>query len=173
MKYICILLIIIHSSLAADYVEENGVIILTDKNFDKVISSFEFILIEFYAPWCGHCKKLAPEYEKAAQKLKKDTPYIPLAKVDCTAEKETADKYDIQGFPTLKFFINGQAIEYSGGRTEEEIIQWIKKKSGPSSIEISTQEGLTKLKSDNPVTVVYFAEEQNHPSFNEFVKVSK
>ncbi len=65
------------------------------------------MLVEFYAPWCGHCKQLAPEYEKASTELLADK--IKLAKVDCTEENELCAQHDVEGFPTLKVFRNGQS----------------------------------------------------------------
>lgn len=66
------------------------------------------------APWCGHCQSLEPEYAKAAGKLKELKSDIKLAKVDATIETKLAEKYGVQGFPTIKFFKKGNAVDYQG-----------------------------------------------------------
>ncbi|ENN76828.1 hypothetical protein YQE_06669, partial [Dendroctonus ponderosae] len=104
-----------------------GVIQLTDSNFDKlVLQSDDMWLVEFYAPWCGHCKNLAPHWAKAATELKGK---VKLGALDATVNKQKASQYEVQGYPTIKFFDSGKksamsASEYNGGRTSSEIVQW-------------------------------------------------
>lgn len=78
-------------------VDEKGdhVAVLTDKTFDEYIKDNKFVLVEFYAPWCGHCKKLEPDYRQAATLLRgsgKSKSYPHLAKVDATVEQELAKR---------------------------------------------------------------------------------
>lgn len=65
---------------------------------------------------CGHCKQLAPEYEKAAKDLSQRSPPIPLAKVDATQENDIANRFGVSGYPTLKIFRKGKAFDYNGPR---------------------------------------------------------
>jgi len=96
--------------------------------------------MEFYAPWCGHCKTLAPEFSRAAATLKASGSAVKLAKCEATTHKEAASKHDVKGYPTLKWFVNGTAQEYSGGRTADTIVNWINKKTGPPSTLVTSTE---------------------------------
>lgn len=98
---------------------DEGVLVLTDANFDEELAKYDNLLVEFYAPWCGHCKKLAPEYAAAAQELAKRDPPLSIAKVDATENKELGERFGIKGFPTLKFFKGGNPGDYEGGRTKD------------------------------------------------------
>jgi len=158
MKVLLVALLCVAVAFAGDYQTEDGVLVLTDKDFDAAIQEYDHVLAEFYAPWCGHCKKLTPEYAQAAGELA-DLPNVKLAKIDCTVEKELASKYEIRGFPTLKFFsksLGSEPIPYEAGRTAADIVQWLKKKTGPSSVELKSAEDVEKLASDNEVAVVFF-----------------
>lgn len=108
---------------------ESAVVTLTTENFDAFIAENDAALVEFYAPWCGHCKRLEPEFEKAAVTLKG---VIPLAKVDATVETALAERFDVRGYPTIKFFKKGKDSEYDGGRTDSTIVSWLQQNTGPA-----------------------------------------
>ncbi|TMS06451.1 Protein disulfide-isomerase A5, partial [Larimichthys crocea] len=82
---------------------------LSDESFDSFLEEHPAALVMFYAPWCGHCKKMKPEYDEAAEILNKgaDSPGV-LAAVDATVHKAVGDRFKISGFPTLKYFEKGE-----------------------------------------------------------------
>ncbi|TMS08880.1 Protein disulfide-isomerase A4 [Larimichthys crocea] len=111
--------------------EENGVLVLTDSNYDTFIEGKDTVLVEFYAPWCGHCKQFAPEYEKIAQALKENDPPVPVAKVDATIATELANRFEVSGYPTIKILKNGEPVDYDGDRTEKAIVARLKEVAQP------------------------------------------
>lgn len=125
------------------------VLTLTKKTFDQHLKDNKHTLVEFYAPWCGHCKKLTPEYEKAAVELKGK---VALAKVDATEEKEISSKYNVKGFPTLVWFEDGKETEYDGGRTADTIVEWVKSMTGVAVTETSSPPAPA---ADKPNIVLY------------------
>ena len=79
-----------------------------------------------------------------------------MAKIDATEETELAEKFEVRGYPTIKFFRNGKAIEYTGGRSSEDILKWLKKKTGPAAQTLTTADEAKAFKSSADVVVVGF-----------------
>jgi len=155
------------SHAASSLPTEGSVLVLSDDNFDTALSLHESILVEFYAPWCGHCKNLAPEWSKAADTLKDSSP-IKLAKVDVTENDDLGKKYDIKGFPTIKFFKKGTPSDYQGGRTAAEIVTWVNKKSGPPAVVVNSEEELTKLQEKYEVFALGVFDSADSANFKAF-----
>jgi len=104
--------------------EGKDVVELTDANFKKlVLNSDDMWLVEFYAPWCGHCKSLAGPWADAATNLKGK---VKLGALDATQHPSTAQQYGVQGYPTIKFFPAGSSEpeDYDGGRDASAITRW-------------------------------------------------
>lgn len=126
---------------------------------------------------------MAPEYAKAATALKEQG--VRLAKVDATVHSELGAKYEVQGYPTLKWFKNGVAQEFTGGRTASDIITWVKKKSGPPAVpvpDVATAEKLAEVRGckyfpqpthvalqENEVVVIGFFESEDCDEAKEFI----
>jgi protein disulfide-isomerase A6 len=110
------------------------VTVLGSTNFDKIaLDETKDVLVEFYAPWCGHCKSLAPKYEIVAKSFLNE-PNVVIANVDADAapNKALGSKYGVTGFPTIKFFPKGNKAgeDYQGGRAEEDFVNFINEKAG-------------------------------------------
>ncbi len=153
--------------------EEDNVMILTEKNFHQVVTEDANVLICFYASWSGHWKALEPEYAKAAEKLKEEGSDIRLAKIDATVETKLAEQFVVQGFPTLKFMKKGERVEYSGGRTEPEIVNWLKKKTGSLLRKFTNLEELQAFIEKQDVAVISFFQDNKSDGFKIFESVAK
>ncbi|KIW01653.1 protein disulfide-isomerase domain [Verruconis gallopava] len=121
------------ASLAIGTTAASAVLDLIPDNFDKVVlKSGKPALVEFFAPWCGHCKNLAPVYEELATAFEFAKDKVSIAKVDADAQKELGRRFGIQGFPTLKWF-DGKSDtpeDYKGGRDLDSLSAFITEKTG-------------------------------------------
>ncbi|KAM6973657.1 protein disulfide isomerase family A, member 8 [Aplochiton taeniatus] len=128
------------------------------------------MLVKFYAPWCGHCKKLAPDFETAATRLKGT---VHLAKVDCTANPDTCSRFGVTGYPALKIFRNGEeSSSYDGPRSADGITQHMKKQAGPNSQPLRSQEDLQTFVDHFDASMVGFFSGPDSNQMAEFLKAA-
>jgi thiol-disulfide isomerase/thioredoxin len=161
----------------------------TETQFTELVAKNEFVLVMFYAPWCGHCKSFKPAFAAAATKA---LGRFVLAKVDCTLEalKGLCQEQDVRGYPTIKFFKTGkvgvfllpfvsrrvarvlpsrltslvQAQEYNGPRETDGVLAWLEKKTGPAVVTLTEGEVAAYLSAHPTVVVGRFAEAQGPES---------
>lgn len=120
------------ATLATLSAAQSSVLDLIPDNFDKIAISGKPALVEFFAPWCGHCKTLAPVYEQLASDFAFAKDKVVIAKVDADAEKSLGKRFGVQGFPTIKYFDgkSDKPEDYNGGRDIESLTAFITKKTG-------------------------------------------
>lgn len=104
---------------------ESDVLHLTAAAFKDIVGREPSILVMFYAPWCGHCKAMKPEYTDAAAKMKEKKIEGILAAVDATKEPSLASQFNIKGYPTVKYFKDGEFAFDVNFRTADKIIEFM------------------------------------------------
>ncbi|EEF28509.1 protein disulfide-isomerase 5-2 [Ricinus communis] len=122
---------------------DGKVLELDESNFDLAISSFDFIFVDFYAPWCGHCKRLSPELDAAAPVLSQLKQPIVIAKVNADKYTRLASKFDIDGYPTLKIFMHGVPVDYYGPRKADLLVRYLKKFVAPDVAVLDSDVAIT------------------------------
>ena len=102
------------------------VVVLTESNYDaEVVNSGKSTFIKFYAPWCGHCKKLKPDWDKLGSEFVDSS--VTIAEIDCTVDKELCSKEGVSGYPTLKYFTSAseESQTYQSGRDFESLKKFV------------------------------------------------
>lgn len=112
---------------------DSHVKVLTPDNFDQIVlDSNKHVLVKFYAPWCGHCKRMVPAYEELAAKFSEDAEVV-IAKIDASEHRDVGGRYGVRGFPTIKLFTKSDKsgnLQFSGARDVASMGKFINEKRG-------------------------------------------
>lgn len=134
--------------------QQSAVLSLNLENFAQVVKANHLIMVAFYAPWCGHCRQLEPEFEKAATTM---LGRVAFAKVDATVEVELSEEHNVQGYPTLQLFKSGTPEDFTGGRVNASIVKWVEEHIGPALTEVATDDQLQPLLKQRRSTTYFVA----------------
>ncbi|KAK5968460.1 Thioredoxin domain-containing protein [Trichostrongylus colubriformis] len=149
------------------------VIDLNEKFLD--VSNEGFWIVQFYAPWCAHCKRLLPVWEHLGHAVNDKNLSVRVAKMDCTRFTSVCNILSISGYPTIMFFRQGRKIEYHGERTKEALFNFVVKSSAPVIEKINTarfSDESIKRESRNDPSFVILGDEKDE-IFAEFEKTAE
>ncbi|XP_036890454.1 protein disulfide-isomerase A2 [Sturnira hondurensis] len=156
--------------------EEDGILVLSSRTLGLALRDYPALLVEFYAPWCAHCKALAPEYIKAAALLAAESATARLAKVDGPSEPELTEEFAVTEYPTLKFFRDGNRThpeEYTGPQEAEGIAKWLRRRLGPSTTRLEDEEGAQALIDAQDVVVIGFFQDLQNEDVATFLALAQ
>ncbi|PNH11560.1 putative protein disulfide-isomerase A6 [Tetrabaena socialis] len=130
-----------------------GVLDLTPESFEKNVNGAKHVLVEFYAPWCGHCKRMVPEYKQLGEWVEADPKLknrVIIAKVNADNHRSIGDKFDVKGFPTIKYFPAGKPAtkdtvqDYNQARTATAFLEFLKQK-------LEADQGFARVEALDPI----------------------
>ncbi|XP_036771890.2 protein disulfide-isomerase A2 isoform X2 [Manis pentadactyla] len=156
--------------------EEDGILVLSQHTLGLALQEHPALLVEFYAPWCGHCKALAPEYSKAAALLAAESAKARLAKVEGPVEPELTEEFAVTEYPTLKFFQDGNRAhpeEYTGPQEAEGIAEWLRRRVGSSATRLEDEEGAQALIDAQEVVVIGFFQDLQDEDVATFLALAR
>lgn len=131
---------------AAKEAADTKVVVLDESNFATEVLGDSPAFVKFYAPWCGHCKRMVGTWDS----LSNQAEGYKVAKVDCTKQTALAQEYGIKGFPTIKFFHNGEVHDYRGARTLDGFDRFAKRiLAGETTDGAPVEEGVVVLGDEN------------------------
>ncbi|RHY89732.1 hypothetical protein DYB37_005554 [Aphanomyces astaci] len=115
---------VVAAFLLAGVNANGGAEVLTEDSFDARTSSGGVWLVKFYAPWCGHCKSLAPIFDKLVSDEALKGQDVHVGKVDCTVQKTVCQRFDVKSYPTLKVITNSLSFDYAGRRDRDALVEF-------------------------------------------------
>ncbi|XP_068094217.1 protein disulfide-isomerase TMX3 [Hyperolius riggenbachi] len=112
-------------------------------------------IVDFYAPWCGHCKKLEPVWNEVGIEMRSSGSPVRVGKMDATVHSSIASEFGVRGFPTIKLLKGDMAYNYRGPRTKEDIIEFANRVAGPLIRQLPSQQMFEHVQKRHPVLFVY------------------
>ncbi|CEP22775.1 unnamed protein product [Cyberlindnera jadinii] len=152
---------------------DSAVVKLTADKFASFISENPLVLAEFFAPWCGHCKALGPNFAQAADELEPKN--IKLAQVDCTENQDLCQEHGIRGYPTLKVFRGSASdpADYEGPRSAAGIVNYMIKQSLPAVSVIDAVADFDKFLEETSGAIVVETGVKDNATFSEYANAHR
>ncbi|NXL73627.1 PDIA2 isomerase, partial [Leptocoma aspasia] len=161
--------------LSDEIKEEDNVLVLHEHNFARALSEHQLLLVEFYAPWCGHCQRLAPAFAQAATELRNESSPARLGKVDATAQTALATEFGITSYPTLKLFRDGNRthpLAYTGRMDSQGIVRWMQRRAGPSATLLQDTDTIAAFINSQDLVVIGFFKDLRGEAAQAFFEVA-
>ncbi|CAD8083585.1 unnamed protein product [Paramecium sonneborni] len=153
---------------------DGDVLVLNDNTINAAIKQFDYLLVEFYASWCGHCKQFAPEYSQFATQVKEAGQSFVVAKLNGgDQEKQAMNKYKVSSFPTIILLIKGHAVPYNGDRSANGLMNFVTQALEDKLVRVDEIDDVYKFLSDNSLSLLYFVKDQQQPELQIYSLAAK